>query len=48
MELACCLGTYLPIRHKFFADVRTYWSAKSIERATGWKPDGILKMALFT
>lgn len=23
-----------------FADVRTYWSPDSIERVTGWKPDG--------
>ncbi len=24
-----------------FADVRTYWSPESVERATGWKPDGL-------
>lgn len=24
-----------------FADVRTYWSPESIERVTGWKPQGI-------
>ena len=24
-----------------FADVRTYWSPESIERVTGWKPDGL-------
>ncbi|MDR0700779.1 MAG: L-fucose isomerase, partial [Tannerella sp.] len=28
---------------QLFADVRTYWSPKSIERVSGWKPDGILK-----
>ncbi len=28
---------------QIFADVRTYWSAESIERVTGWKPDGILE-----
>ena len=27
---------------QIFADVRTYWSPESIERVTGWKPDGIL------
>ncbi len=27
---------------QIFADVRTYWSAASIERVTGWKPEGIL------
>ncbi|NDW09690.1 L-fucose isomerase [Dysgonomonas sp. 520] len=29
-------------RSQIFADVRTYWSPESIERVTGWKPDGIL------
>lgn len=24
-----------------FADVRTYWSPKAVERVSGWKPDGI-------
>ncbi len=28
---------------QIFADVRTYWSPSSIERVTGWKPDGMLK-----
>ncbi|NMA75440.1 MAG: L-fucose isomerase [Bacteroidales bacterium] len=28
---------------QIFADVRTYWSPESIERISGWKPDGILK-----
>lgn len=28
---------------QIFADVRTYWSPESIERVTGWKPDGILE-----
>ena len=28
---------------QIFADVRTYWSPESIERVTGWKPDGMLK-----
>lgn len=27
---------------QIFADVRTYWSPESIERVTGWKPDGVL------
>ena len=28
---------------QIFADLRTYWSPESIERISGWKPDGILK-----
>lgn len=28
---------------QIFADVRTYWSPESIERISGWEPDGILK-----
>ncbi|MDR1516543.1 MAG: L-fucose isomerase [Dysgonamonadaceae bacterium] len=28
---------------QIFADVRSYWSADSIEQATGWKPGGIMK-----
>lgn len=30
-------------RAQIFADVRSYWSPESIERISGWKPDGILK-----
>ncbi|MDR1097616.1 MAG: L-fucose isomerase [Tannerella sp.] len=30
-------------RAQLFADVRTCWSPESIERVTGWKPDGILR-----
>lgn len=26
---------------QIFADVRTFWSAQSVERVTGWKPGGI-------
>ena len=28
---------------QIFADVRTYWSPESIERVSGWKPEGILE-----
>lgn len=28
---------------QIFADVRTYWSPESIERVTGWKPEGVLE-----
>jgi L-fucose isomerase len=28
---------------QIFADVRTYWSPESIERVSGWKPEGMLK-----
>lgn len=30
-------------RAQIFADVRTYWSPESIERISGWKPEGLLK-----
>ena len=36
-------GNLLTNTAQIFADVRTYWSAKSIERVTGWKPEGRLK-----
>ena len=26
-----------------FADVRTYWSPKAVERVTGWKPEGLVE-----
>jgi len=28
---------------QIFADVRTFWSPKAVERVTGWKPDGNAK-----
>lgn len=30
-------------RAAVFADVRTYWSPESVERVTGWKPEGVAK-----
>lgn len=36
-------GNLLTNTAQIFADVRTYWSPESIERVTGWKPDGILR-----
>ncbi len=36
-------GNLLTNTAQIFADVRTYWSPESIERVTGWRPDGILK-----
>jgi L-fucose isomerase len=36
-------GKLLTNTSQMFADVRTYWSPESIERVTGWKPDGMLK-----
>lgn len=36
-------GNLLTNTAQIFADVRTYWSAESIERVTGWKPEGLLK-----
>ncbi len=43
MLLACYLYHLLTNRAQIFADVRSYWSPESIERVSGWKPDGILK-----
>lgn len=36
-------GKLLTNTAQIFADVRTYWSPESIERVTGWKPEGLLK-----
>ncbi len=36
-------GNLLTNTAQIFADVRTYWSPESIERVSGWKPDGLLK-----
>ena len=36
-------GNLLTNTAQIFADVRTYWSPESIERVSGWKPDGMLK-----
>jgi len=33
-------GNLLTARAQIFSDVRTYWSAAAIERASGWKADG--------
>ncbi|MCL2708811.1 MAG: L-fucose isomerase [Defluviitaleaceae bacterium] len=38
--LAMLFQHLLGQRASAFADVRTYWSPESIERVTGWKPDG--------
>ena len=34
------LGNLLTGGASVFADVRTYWSPESVERVTGWKPEG--------
>jgi L-fucose isomerase len=33
-------GNLLTAEAQIFSDVRAYWSPESIERVTGWKPDG--------
>ncbi len=33
-------GNLLTARAQIFSDVRTYWSAAAIERASGWRPEG--------
>jgi L-fucose isomerase len=39
--LAMLFSHLLNQRAAAFADVRTYWSADSVERVTGWKPEGL-------
>lgn len=41
--ISMLLGKYLTNTAQIFSDVRTYWSPGSIERITGWKPEGLLK-----
>ena len=41
--MSMLLGKLLTNTSQMFADVRTYWSPESIERVTGWKPEGMLK-----
>lgn len=40
--ISMLFSNLLTNRSQIFADVRTYWSANSIERVTGWKPEGVL------
>jgi len=39
--MAMLLGHLVNDSASVFADVRTYWSPASIERVTGWKPEGM-------
>jgi len=41
--MSMLFNNLLTNRAQIFADVRTYWSPDAIERATGWKPEGMLK-----
>lgn len=41
--ISMLFGNLLTNTAQIFADVRTYWSPESIERVSGWKPDGMLK-----
>ena len=41
--ISMLFGNLITNTAQIFADVRTYWSAASIEMATGWKPEGKLK-----
>lgn len=40
--ISMLFGKLLTNTSQIFADVRTYWSPESIERVSGWKPEGIL------
>jgi len=39
--MSMLLGHLVNDSASVFADVRTYWSPSSIERVTGWKPEGL-------
>lgn len=41
--ISMLFGNLLTNTAQIFADVRTYWSPESIERVSGWKPEGLLK-----
>lgn len=41
--ISMLFGNLLTNTAQIFADVRTYWSPESIERVSGWKPEGMLK-----
>jgi L-fucose isomerase len=41
--MSMLFGKLLTNTAQMFADVRTYWSPEAIQRATGWKPSGMLK-----
>lgn len=41
--ISMLFGNLVTNTAQIFADVRTYWSPTSIERVTGWKPEGRLK-----
>jgi len=41
--VAMLFGHLLTNTSQIFSDVRTYWSPESIERVTGWKPEGLAK-----
>ena len=41
--ISMLFGRLLTNTAQIFADVRTYWSAKAIERVSGWKPDGLMQ-----
>ncbi|HCM19344.1 MAG TPA: L-fucose isomerase, partial [Porphyromonadaceae bacterium] len=41
--ISMLFGNLLTHTAQIFADVRTYWSPESIERVSGWKPEGVLK-----
>src|SRR5690606_17685624 len=38
--MSMLFGNLLTHTAQIFADVRTYWSPESVERVTGWKPEG--------
>lgn len=39
--IVMAMSTLLTGRASVFADVRTYWSPSSVERVSGWKPQGL-------
>lgn len=41
--LSMLMGKLITCKTSIFSDVRTYWSPESVERVTGWKPEGLAK-----
>ena len=39
--LSMLMGKLITCKTSIFSDVRTYWSPDSVERVTGWKPEGL-------
>ncbi len=41
--MSMLMSKLVTYRSSIFSDVRTYWSPESVERVSGWKPEGLAK-----